>query len=158
MKRNLALLLIVVSFVAGTVTSGGVVYASFDQCNNSPPSGKSEGKTFLEIWEAICELQDRVDTLEGGSLNTVVRASSVMQLSPGEVVDGVVLDNTGCQEGELLIGANASVDTVTNQNFGERVFVSEVLPQPDQNQVLLTARNIDTVNHEIKVLSFCLVR
>ncbi len=52
------------AFVAGTMTTGGVVYASFDQCNNDPPHGVSDGKPFLEIWQAICDLENQVDDIE----------------------------------------------------------------------------------------------
>ena len=48
------------AFVAGTLTTGGAVYASFDQCSNDPPQGISDGKPFLEIWAAICDLETLV--------------------------------------------------------------------------------------------------
>jgi hypothetical protein len=59
LKRNLAISLIAVAFLAGTMTSGGLVYASFDNCEDSLP----KGKPFLEIWGAICDLQDQVNAL-----------------------------------------------------------------------------------------------
>jgi len=60
LKRNLAIVLIAVAFLAGTITSGGFVYASFDNCEDPLP----KGKPFLEIWEAICDLQDQINALD----------------------------------------------------------------------------------------------
>ena len=49
------------AFVAGTLTTGGVAYAGVDPCSNDPPQGVSDGRPFLEIWAAICDLQDQID-------------------------------------------------------------------------------------------------
>jgi hypothetical protein len=72
LKRNLAIVLIAVAFLAGTMTSGGFVYASFDNCEDPLP----KGKPFLEIWGAICDLQDQMNAL------------------------GQTLGNLSCQSGE----------------------------------------------------------
>ena len=79
------------AFVAGTMTTGGVVYASFDQCNNDPPHGVSDGKPFLEIWQAICDLETQVDSIEGSDILGFYTIRDEMSL--GDFCSKNILDN-----------------------------------------------------------------
>jgi len=78
------------AFVAGTMTTGGVVYASFDQCSNDPPQGVSDGRPFLEIWQAICDLETQVgndnDTDPTNELQTISDSGGVTLSDGGGTV------------------------------------------------------------------------
>ena len=63
-KKYYWAIVVAAAFVAGTMTTGGIVYATMDQCNNNPPQGISNCKPFLEIWAAICDLENQVDDIE----------------------------------------------------------------------------------------------
>ena len=63
-KQYILALAIVGAFVAGTLTTGGVAYAGVDPCSNDPPHGVSDGRPFLEIWAALCDLETQVDDIE----------------------------------------------------------------------------------------------
>jgi len=94
------------AFVAGTMTTGGVVYASFDQCSNDPPQGISDGRPFLEIWQAICDLELQVDQINNEDLQQQIdelKANEILGFY--EVVgDSVVISP------QSSLGANAVCD------------------------------------------------
>ena len=76
------------AFVAGTMTTGGVVYASFDQCDDDIPHGISDGRPFLEIWQAICDLETQVDDVEDLANLGTYQATTTITVGSG--LTGVV--------------------------------------------------------------------
>ncbi len=61
--------IVVVGVLVGAMLSAGIFignYASatFEQCLNDPPRGINNGKPFLEIWAAICELEGQIEDIE----------------------------------------------------------------------------------------------
>ena len=91
------------AFVAGTMTTGGVVYASFDQCSNDPPQGISDGRPFLEIWQAICDLETQVDSNEDSAILGFYTIRDDVSLSdftaPTRISHRVL-----CDEGDVATG------------------------------------------------------
>ena len=49
MRRSFWGILIGLAFFSGTLVSGTIAFADFDQCENDPPQGKNKGGPFLEI-------------------------------------------------------------------------------------------------------------
>jgi len=41
-------------------------YAVISQCDNNSPRGISNGAPFLEMWAAICDLQEQIDNIPEG--------------------------------------------------------------------------------------------
>jgi len=64
MKVQWAVPIIASILILGTLVSGTIAFANFDQCANDPAQGKNKGDPFLEIWAAICDLQNQIDTIE----------------------------------------------------------------------------------------------
>ena len=86
-------MLITVAFLAGTITSGGFVYASFDNCEDPLP----KGKPFLAIWEAICDLQYQINALGGSQ---VYETSETVLIEAG--TSGGVAFEISCSEGDWM--------------------------------------------------------
>jgi len=59
MINKIILSSIILSFVAGTVASSTLVEARVDVCK-----GSNNGKPFLEIWTALCDLQSQIDNIQ----------------------------------------------------------------------------------------------
>ncbi len=97
MNRNLSIALIIAAFFAGSITTGGVVNASFDQCNTLPPNGKSNGQPFLEIWDAICDLQEQINSLGGSQ---IYETSETVLIEAG--TQGGVEFEISCLEGDWM--------------------------------------------------------
>jgi hypothetical protein len=99
------------AFVAGTMTTGGAVYASFDQCANNPPMGTSDGKPFLEIWAAICDLESQVanintDDADSDPTNEIQTLEISERLSSPVTVSAGGFDSATaeCEAGEQVTG------------------------------------------------------
>jgi len=120
------------AFVAGTMTTGGVVYAGVDQCSNDPPQGISDGRPFLEIWQAICDLETQVDSIEGSDILGFYTIRDDVLLSdftaPTRVSQEIL-----CDEGDVATGggfrANDRADLIGNVQVNDSrplgTFVSE---------------------------------
>ena len=65
MTKGIWVGLLAVAFVAGSLTTGSIAFGDVSQCENDPPKGNNNGKPFLEIWAAICDLQDQIDNFVG---------------------------------------------------------------------------------------------
>ncbi|MDH3618426.1 MAG: hypothetical protein OEM89_06845 [Nitrosopumilus sp.] len=97
------------AFVAGTMTTGGVVYASFDQCSNDPPQGISDGKPFLEIWAAICDLENKVNNIDTQDdlLGFYFTGDAVLATADDEVANIITVIAT-CDAGDIAVSAGSS--------------------------------------------------
>jgi len=78
-SKTILIGVVAIGFVVGSLTSGTVAFASISQCDNNLPQGINKGKPFLEIWTAICDLQDQIDDLgsSGGGLSTYLKSSAL---------------------------------------------------------------------------------
>jgi len=101
------------AFVAGTMTTGGVVYASFDQCNNNPPQGISGGKPFLEIWQAICDLETQVGDINVDDADALPK-STYRVIGSDQGSNQTIEAEASCDEGDVLLSCGFfSVPSVT---------------------------------------------
>jgi len=66
--------------------------ATLAQCLNNPPSGINNGKPFLEIWAAICELEDDIDNITPQA--TTITYTITSADTAGSVVIGPVTAKT----------------------------------------------------------------
>lgn len=94
------------AFVAGTMTTGGIVHASFDQCLNNPPQGIAPGTPFAEMWAAICDLEDEVDSIDTQDDLLGFYRLQITESFTGAQFEGNV--TTDCDDGDVAVSGGYS--------------------------------------------------
>lgn len=116
---------------------GNSASATFEQCSRDPPHGVNKGKPFLEIWAALCDLEQRLENIPAAKsliiMGMVSEASEIMATPVPVTV--ICVPFLGC-----------AVDAPSAQTTGESgVGEGLVLPRDMTITKLVAFLNADTL-------------
>jgi hypothetical protein len=140
MQRRTVLATMMMSIISLGIGSSSLAYGHVDAC-----SGSNNGKPFLELWTAVCDLQSQVDSLQKqvSDLQHVPLVAKQVHLAAATCTNDPSINPTPfgwCPDGtnyKFLISDPAVTTTSV-------IFTNTVAPQT--NSMAAVRCTIDTVN------------
>jgi len=156
MGKTVLILAITAAFVGGSITTGMFAFADISQCDNNSPRGISNGKPFLEMWAAICDLQEQIDNIPEGppgppgpaSIFATYTIADLVNVAPG-AIESLTME---CRSGDLVI-SGGFLDRASPQNL--KIIENRPLLTQSGIKWQVTGENLGTANAVLKGQALC---